>query len=337
MTLIETLRIIRAQPDPPNEEAAKFQILVPILQSLGWNLARQELVFEYRVGAGRIVIALLGPDRVVSFIEAKAPRVDLNKHVEQVVRYAFHEGVDICVLTNGPEWWMYLPMRSVPFEKRRFEMLNIRNDPVADLERDFEGFMSKENLLSGKALESAEQRWQEHQDRFRLRTAVPKVWSEMRTNPDRALVDLVRERVYEGVGLRPSADRVERTILPSTPSAPEPPPPLPKPNGPPPVDPPNTRPIRFKLWNETYRVSSWIRLLLTVLEELHKRHGDSDFAQRLGRIVSYGPDKFARPVQVGATGFYINRSIPITEIQRRSYDCLALFSHPRSDLEILSD
>ena len=75
MSLRKTLDNIRSAPDPQNEETAKLQILVPILQELGWDLSRQELLFEYPVGGkkgGRIDIALLGVDRVVSFIEAKA-------------------------------------------------------------------------------------------------------------------------------------------------------------------------------------------------------------------------------------------------------------------------
>ena len=117
MSLHETLNKIRSAPVPNNEEAAKFQIIAPVLNSLGWDPFGQEVLYEYAVGGkggGRVDIALDGPDHIVGLIEAKAPGQDLSKHVDQVIGYAFHQGVDICVLTTGLEWWLYLPMEKGP-------------------------------------------------------------------------------------------------------------------------------------------------------------------------------------------------------------------------------
>lgn len=343
MTLRTTLDSIRSAADPPNEETAKFQILVPILQELGWNLASGEVLFEYSVGGtngGRIDIALRGLDRVVAFIEAKAPRVDLNRHVEQVVKYAFHEGVDICVLTNGLEWWLYLPLLHVPFEKRRFETLLIRTDPVEELEADLESFLGRGNLVSGRARELAMERWKEHEKQKTLDEAIPRVWREMLVGPDCNLVDLVSQRVHESVKIRPPKEQVASVIQRSMapPAVPLPPsPPIPDPEPSPPYPVPRGRPVAVRLWGEHFSVRSWIAVLLLVLESLHGRHGADEFGRVLNRLVSGNPGKFARPLQVGSTGFYINRSIPVTEIQRRSYASLNRFNYPSSDLEILSD
>ena len=98
-------------------------IIVPILASLGWDPSGREVLYEYSVGgkkdAGRVDIALKNSDQVVALIEAKAPGSDLSSHVRQVLGYAFHEGVDICVLTTGLEWWLYLPRDSGPPPERR--------------------------------------------------------------------------------------------------------------------------------------------------------------------------------------------------------------------------
>ena len=120
MTLQERLETIRSSPAPQSEESAKFQILAPVLQSLGWDPFGPDVLYEHPVGeggkgsGGRADIALKGSGGVVALIEAKAPGADLNSHVAQVLRYAFHEGVDICVLTTGFEWWLYLPRESGP-------------------------------------------------------------------------------------------------------------------------------------------------------------------------------------------------------------------------------
>ncbi len=160
MALRETLETIRSVPDPKDEENAKFQIIAPILGDLGWNPARQEILCEYPVGGkakGWVDIALIGPNRLVALIEAKAPKENLAGHVEQVLGYAFFEGVDICVLTNGLEWWLYLPREDGPPDERRFTTLLIKRDSIGHLADDFETFLGKDNLIEGQAKKRAKQ------------------------------------------------------------------------------------------------------------------------------------------------------------------------------------
>ena len=329
MSLRNTLDNIRSSPVPSNEQEAITEILM-VVQALGWDPLTQ-VKQEYPISGGRIDIALLGHERVVAFIEAKAPRVNLNSHVEQVVRYAFHEGVDICVLTNGLEWWLYLPMERCPFEDRRFATLKIKEEPISELTERLGSFLGRQNLLSSQALSAAKEALTEKQERKHLRNVIPETWNEMLAGPDSELVELIRERVYKKAGLRPTNEQVADVIRRPTPLTPD------DPTKPEPPDPDPTKGhIRFRLWGETHIVNSWIRVLLTVLAQLHKRHGDTEFALRLGRLVSRNLDDFARPVQVGSTGFHINRSIPVTEIQRRSYASLERFHYPSSDLEVLS-
>ena len=344
MSLSEALDNIRSAPVPPNEETAKLQIVVPILQRLGWSLTRQEIVFEYVADRGRIDIALRGPDRVVAFIEAKAPGVGLGRHVKQVVKYAFAEGVDICVLTNGVEWRLYLPMQGgVRFGERRFATLRTREDPLERLESDLEAFLSKANLVDGTALQLAEARWTQARRDEALEKAIPEAWRRMLTGPDVNLLDLLCRRVDEQASLQPTREEVRRTlgrILPSY----DPRPPT-RPSGPDPsVPPPETpdpdsdpKPSGVRLWGRNMPVSSWMRVLVLVLEGLHDRHGADQFERVLRRLVTRRRDTLSRPVQVGDTGFWINRSIPIPEIHRRSYASLKAFGHPPTDLELIFD
>ena len=331
LSLRDTLDNISSSPVPPNEQEVITEILL-VVQGLGWD-PLNDVKQEYPVSGGRIDIALLGPERVVAFIEAKAPRVTLGSHILQVVKYAFHQGVDICVLTNGLEWWLYLPREPVPFEERRFATLKIREDPTVRLAERLDAFLSKHNLVSGRALRAARQALECTRSDQRLGRVIPETWSAMLADPDDELVELVRERVHKKEGLRPTKEQVVDAIRGS------PSPSIPTPDPRKPSRPPSTPKghIRFRLWAETYTVNSWIRVLLTVLAQLHRRHGDTQFALQLGRLVSRDPDHFSRPVQVGAAGFFINRSIPVTEIQRRSYASLKRFGYASSDLEVLSN
>ena len=141
MSLQERLETVRSSPVPKDEASAKFKILAPILQSLGWDPYGPEVLYEHAVGGkgggGRVDIALRSSGRIVALIEAKTPAADLSSHVGQVLGYAFHEGVDICVLTTGLEWWLYLPRESGQPSERRFAVLKVTDDPVEQLLEDF--------------------------------------------------------------------------------------------------------------------------------------------------------------------------------------------------------
>ncbi len=76
MSLRERLETILSALPPSNEEAAKLQILAPVLQNLGWDPFGQEVLWEHPVGEGgrgRVDIALTSAREVVAPIEAKSP------------------------------------------------------------------------------------------------------------------------------------------------------------------------------------------------------------------------------------------------------------------------
>ncbi|MXZ98483.1 MAG: hypothetical protein F4076_02685 [Acidimicrobiaceae bacterium] len=138
MALREKLEQIRSNPRPTNEEAAKFQILAPILAELGWDPFGLEILWEHSVGAtkggGRVDIALKAEGSIRALIEAKAPGAQLSQHVDQVLMYAYREGVDICVLTDGLQWWLYLRRHPHEFDRaaeplRRGENQYVSRDP----------------------------------------------------------------------------------------------------------------------------------------------------------------------------------------------------------------
>ena len=327
MSLRETLQNVRSLPDPQNEEAVKFRIVAPMLTGLGWETAGPEVHYEYVVGRGRVDFALGEASNIVSFIEAKAPRVNLNHHVEQVVRYAFHESVDICVLTDGLQWWLYLPMEPVRFEERRFAVLQIRKDPIDQLRDDLHQYLSRESMMSGEALRAARRR-------FLLDKAIPTAWQELLTGPDEALVELVRQRVSEHVDVLPTAEEVrERISLPPG-STPEPPTP---PHPPKPPTPPDSsrKPIGYRLWGEFYPVRYGNEVLLGVAECLYGAHSDS-FADRIQALSWASRNRRGdRWKEVGTTGIFLNVNYKVDKLIERSRELLDFFGHPSSELEIV--
>ena len=295
---------------------------MPILQSLGWDPYGAEVLYEHSVGGkgggGRVDIALRSSGRIVALIEAKTPGADLNSHISQVLGYAFHEGVDVCVLTTGLEWWLYLPRESGQPSERRFAILKVTEDPVEQLLEDFNAFLSKEALVSGKAEQRAKLVRKARLEAAQLNKEIPSIWKEMLEEPDDELAELLSKRVYDRVNLRPTKQQVVAALqgspipsasiptspvlailtdpvaapLASTPSEQQ----QPAKRRPPQ---PSKKPGEMELWGERYKINSHADALRRVLDILYERHGE-DFHRVLevrGRKYPYAardPQMFSK-------------------------------------------
>ena len=352
VALRETLNTIRSGSVPPNEEAAKFQIIAPILSDLGWNPFGSNVLYEHSVGGGgggSVDIALQGPrGDLVALIEAKRPGIDLSRHVSQVLGYAFHEGVDICVLTTGLEWWLYLPREAGSPDQRRFTILRITADPTEQLVDDLETFLGFENLVGGEAAKKAKQVLKASEQAALLGTEIPQVWQSMLNDSDDDLIELVRQRVYEKVNLRPEPARVAQFLRgessihrASTTVTPAPSPIT--------THPPtkNLRPTGFRLWGNHYIVKSGAEMYAQTAGLLYQRYGQ-EFINRLltlhtprGKAYAYRYDPNKKTIQrskkISDTDVFLDTNLRIEQSEERAHEFLKLFGHPPSDLEILYD
>ena len=359
MSLEETLENIRSSPTPSNEQAAKFSAILPVLRAVGWTDTNWNQVrFEHPVGpkaGGRVDIALVGPQHEVALIEAKAPGQDLNKHVDQVIRYAFFQGADICVLTTGLEWWFYLPREKGLPEQRKFLTLRIMDDRVEQLAEDIRTFLGRENLIDGRAGRKAKQVLEARHLAARMNIELPKVWLAMLQEPDPALVELVRKRAYEKLDHRPDNRQVAAVLtghrVPIVTDPPPRPPRQPDKAHPPkpPAETPitktrktRTKPTRIRLWGNHYEVKTWKGLIIQVAECIHHQHGAS-FSRILelrGKRKPYAsrtPDGMIRPEQIEGSGIYIETNLSGKQVIQRANLFLEHFNHSPSDLEILYD
>ncbi len=86
-----------------NEEATKIAFIQPLLKEvLGWDVNdRDEVSPEEKISRGRVDYGLKVEGRIKVFIEAKPPRADLKRHIEQAVRYGYNrKGVPFVLLTD---------------------------------------------------------------------------------------------------------------------------------------------------------------------------------------------------------------------------------------------
>ena len=354
MPLRETLERIRSSPAPDNEEAAKFRILAPIMADLAWDPFGQDVLWEHPVGGkksrGRVDIALQAEGRIRALIEAKAPGANLAHHVEQVLGYAFHEGVDICVLSNGLQWWLYLPREPGAPEERCFSTLKLDEDPIDQISHDLDVFLGRESLLGGRAVERAGQVRRALREAAHLEQEMPEIWQRMLTEPDSELIELIGQRVYDRLSLRPGREQIVAAIRnkPIPPRTAEPQESAPaEQRTAPETQPPRERglskitprPAAILLWGERHPVKTHIEILMTVVEELHRRHPhDFDRSVEMPNIknqyVSRDRNRVSdKNMRQTPSGHYVDLNVSAADVRRRAVRLLEALGHRGADLE----
>ncbi len=366
MSLSEVLNAIRSLPSLPNEEAVKFKIIAPILQSLGWNPYGQQVLYEHSVGkkraGGRVDIALKGSRGLVAIIEAKAPGADLSEHVSQVLGYAFHEGVDICALTTGIEWWLYLPLERGQPEERRFVVLSISDDPVERLADDLETFLGNQSLERGDSISKAKQVLKAEHERAILSQKIPDIWGKMVKEGDEELLDIVIKRVYQEIDLRPTRQQIANVLNDQPVTA------RPVKNMPPQTDlkpahpknvrskqaptgtvkgrsntPQHTRPPKaMVLFGTSYTIEKHAKSLVTLTEVLYERDQVAflkllELHGRKHPYVSHNKNELHSAKEIGTSGYYIDVHLSMKNIWKRARLFMNHLGYAETDLELIYD
>ena len=94
-----------------SEADISLGVILRILDALNWSTYNpREVSPEYSVENRWVDYALLIGNTPQVFIEVKKGGEPLEKHQEQLLDYAFRQGVKVAILTNGVTWWFYLPL-----------------------------------------------------------------------------------------------------------------------------------------------------------------------------------------------------------------------------------
>ena len=190
-----------------SEDQAKLAIILPLLHELGWNVFNdEEVVPEYSLGRKRVDYALRTGNSSKVFIEAKKCSVDLDdsRWQEQLLNYAFQEGVKLAILTNGISWWFYLPLREGNWEQRKFDSIDLNQPSPENVANRFVEFLSKDNVISGKSVESAERVISSRQRARVVKDTLPKAWDDLISEPDELLIELLKDKVKNLCGFSPT-------------------------------------------------------------------------------------------------------------------------------------
>ena len=151
------------------EEGTRQVAILPVLAALGWNRDDlNEVEPEHPVGTGRVDYCLRHQNRSTVFIEVKRTGTDLEPHQQQLLNYAFQEGVSLAVLTDGLVWWLYLPREGGSWEQRKFFSVDCRVLAPDGAAEALERYLQREAVLAGTAQERAiaELKGQQRNQRF---------------------------------------------------------------------------------------------------------------------------------------------------------------------------
>lgn len=283
-----------------NEQQVSQGIVLRILDELGWDKWDTSVVWpEFQTGEGRADFALCHPPSKPAVVVEVKQVGKSEDAVRQALGYAFHCGAPFVVLTDGRTWNFYLPAEQGDYEDRRVCRIDLYERSTSEAAEDFQRYLSRANVESGKSLEAAKTEFHNRKRRLQARGAIPEAWRELVKRRDGGLIEILLRAVESEVGFRPEADDIsdflgnlhastlpdQRSDSPSIAPAPS----LP-------VSPGANRANRLLLLGREYSCSSAKEAMVTVLREL--ANSNPSFLERCAR----------HPEAQGRTTRYIGRT-----------------------------
>jgi len=315
---------------------------------LGWNpFNTDEVYLEYSVSSKKVDYALRYNGQNKVFIEVKKVSEDLEKHQEQLLNYSFQEGVTLAILTNGISWWFYLPLHEGSWEQRKFYTIEIYDQESEDITQKFEEFLSKENVISDRAIRNAENIYRSKQKQYLIKETLPKAWGKIITEPDELLVELLADTVEKLCGYKPDSEMVEQfltkvvqTLTPPKRSISTPLQPSFSQNHPILSESYTGKSIvSFTFKGDKYSVRSWKEMLIKICNLMlsgHREQFDKVF-NLVGRKRPYftkNPNELRAPKRINGTDIYVETNLSANSIVKHSKNILALFGYDEKDLSI---
>ena len=362
INFVEDLKNRRMSLDSLDEASTRQAVVGKLLHLLGWDIFNvDEVIPEYPVGDTKIDYALkTGRYNDKLFIEVKRIREDLARHQEQLLGYCFKEGVNFAILTNGIVWWFYLPLRQSSWDERRFYAIDIVQQESKDVASKLIEFLSRDNIVNGNAIKSAELMYVSKDKDNVLNDTLPKAWDKMIAEGNNKLIELVGDVTEKlcgfkpdtgtikrflsgheyhlrttGVGIQSSKDPISQeaeqvkdsNIADSST-----------------VEGQHTVKIKnaissFHFTGSKYEVETWKGLLMKILEIMYSKHG-KDFNKVLNmpgrkrQYFSYDPQTLGTAQKIGDTNIYVEVKLGSEGIVRLCYDVIKLFGYSDDDLKI---
>jgi hypothetical protein len=192
-----------------NEASVSQGIVLRLLNALGWPTFDTNVIRpEFSLSGRRVDFALCDKrGKPLVFIEVK--QVGRGAGAEQqLFEYAFHEGVQFAVLTDGQEWNFFLPAEQGSYGERRVYRLDIVERAAIDSEARLLRYLEYSATISGAALASAREDIKNASRIRQIETALPRAWAKLIEDEDESLIELIADCVADICGYKPEPDLV---------------------------------------------------------------------------------------------------------------------------------
>lgn len=332
-----------------DEAAVKQGIVLKLLSLLDWDpFNPDEIHPEHDAGEAKVAFALRHKNADKVFVAVHKGLKNPQKTQEQLVKSAAQAGVKLAVLTDGAAWWFLLSLLGEDLEEKTFCTFDMKDQPAKEVGQHFLDFLSKQNVISGKAVKAAEDIYLTKQKDFLIKEHLPKAWQKLMSEPEKWLGDMLAEMTKELCGYLPDKETVEEFIASevdiraeiSGTQKPKPVPSAPPSKKAPQADDYTGRSIAsFSLKGKKYDVKSWKAMLLKLCEIILPKHKEElDILLTLSaedkEYFSKNPYEFLSGEQIQGTDIYVNVGLSATEVVNLSQEILALFGLKSGDLSI---
>ena len=188
-----------------NEAAITHGIVTPILKELGWDTADpRQVIPEFANARGRVDFALIGlGQRPSIFVEVKQVG-RANDGDRQLFEYAFHEGVPLCVLTDGREWSFYLPSGQGSYDDRRVYRLQLDDRSPEEARSVLSRYLLHDSVIDQSAFENARRDHQAIAGKREALAVLPRAWSDLIGEGHELLVETLVDKAEALSGYAPS-------------------------------------------------------------------------------------------------------------------------------------
>ncbi len=354
--LAQAIENIRNDPNVVGYDEASVRqgVVLRVLNALGWDpFDRDEVTPEFGVSGGLVDYNLQIDGKSKVFIEVKRGGEDLTSHQDQLLRYSFGGGVGLATLTNGLDWWFYLPLREGSWEQRRFSAISVKSSDSDNAQTVFANALSKNGVASGSAIKYGENLLEQQRLAMRVKETLPKAWQALISEPDGLLVDLLTERSESLYGVKPSDSQVRRFLSAEAGRKQSE-----SPNGGQTGNNENQKRSRqtrlsgntraqrtptsgFRFLGETRHASNWVGNMRDFAKIIYERHTD-EFPQKVaplqGRTRPYysrSSETMRSPQPIGESGWFVETHGSAQTIRNQCIRLATAFGYNESDIEFL--
>jgi len=208
----KTIQLIQSQIKDglfANEASVIRGIINPILEALQWPINNVSIVRpEFTIESQRVDLALFHNNQPFIFLEAKKIG-GADGAEKQLFQYAFHSGVPILILTDGPTWHFFLTAGLGSYEQRKVDKLDlIEYEDIDQICAKLSDYLLYKNVIAGIAQKNLEKEYKSVIRDKEMNKTLPIAWKRIVEENDDLLFELLANKVEELCNYKPSKTAV---------------------------------------------------------------------------------------------------------------------------------